>query len=360
MARKKTIFVAAGASGGHVFPALATAEELKKKGYACVFVMGGGKFGHVVEAAGFKVERLPAAAFANRGVVRLAAAGIKLAAGLLKALWLVGKYKPVAAFGTGGYATVATMMACKMRGVPTVIHNADAILGRANRLLARWVKVVLLTFEGTPVPETNARVRVVGTPLRKEVLAARKRKREEDGTFRLLVLGGSQGARIMSDVVPEAVAMLTARQRARVVVVQQARAEDVARVQNAYAQLGLAGYEVRAFFEDLPRKYVDAHVVIGRSGVGTLLEAATLGRAAIYCPHRLADNHQLFNAQVAERAGAAVVMEQPYFTPANLLVQVKALMADRTRVEAMEAAAKKLARPNAARDAADVVVEVAG
>lgn len=358
MASKPTILMAAGASGGHLFPALAVAEELRKQGYACVFVLGGGKFGNLVEERGFVLERLPAAAFANRGVVRTLLAGATLLAGLVKAIWLVRKHRPVAALGTGGYASVATLLACKAMRVPTVIHNADAILGRANRFLSRWVDKVLLTFEGTPVPPTRAAVKVVGTPLRKEILDARKLKRKEDGTFRLLVVGGSMGARIMGQVVPEMLALIPARTRAKMRVVQQVRADDVAAVTDVYSKLKLGGFEVAAFYPDLPQRYVDAHVVLGRSGVGTLLEAATLGRAAIYVPHQLADNHQLYNAQVAEQAGAAVVIEQPYFTPTNLLVHVKAMMADRVRVEAMEAAAKTLARPDAARAVAREVVEV--
>lgn len=357
-ARKPVVLMAAGASGGHLFPALAAAEELRKQGVVCVFVLGGGKFGQLVTERGFKLERLPAAAFANRGPLRMALAGLTLLAGLWRAWRLVRTYRPVAALGTGGYASVATLLACRVRGVPTAIHEQNAILGRANRFLAGRVDKVLLTFDGTPLPEVAAQVKVVGTPLRKEVLDARKLKRKDDGTFRLLVLGGSMGARILSQVMPEMLALLPARTRAKVKVVQQARGEDVAAVRNAYATLGLAGYDVADFYADLPQRYAQAHVVIGRSGVGTLLESATVGRAAIYVPHQLADNHQLFNAQVAEKAGAAVVIEQPYFTPTNLLVHVKALMADRARVEAMEVAAKTLARPHAARDVAREVMEL--
>lgn len=358
--QSKTILITAGASGGHLFPALAVAEELKKQGYTCVFVVGGSKFAGLVSERGFKLERLPAGAFTNRGPIGLALAGLKLMGGFFKAVQLVMKHKPVAAFGTGGYATVATMLACRLRGVPTMIHEQNVIFGRANKLLCPYVNKVGITFEETlpHLPPKCAPTVLVGTPLREDILNMRKRRREEDGTFHVLILGGSQGARILGEVVPETIAMLSAKDRSRTVIVHQSRPEDVAAVSNAYAQLGLAGYLVQGFFNDLPRRYVDAHLVIGRSGVGTLLEAATLGRAAIYVPHMLADNHQLYNAQVAEAAGAAVVIQQPYFTPTNLLVHIKALLADKTRLAAMEQAARKLAMPDAAKATATAVVNL--
>lgn len=355
---KPVVLIAAGASGGHLFPALAVAEELRGRGYTCVFVLGGGKFGHLVEAAGFKLERLPAAAFADRGPVALAVACVKLLGGLVKALRLVRRYKPIVAFGTGGYATVATLMAAKVWGVPAVIHEQNAILGRANRFLAGCVDKVLLTFEGTPMEPVKASVKVVGTPLRAEILEARRKVRHEDGTFRILVLGGSMGARILSAVVPAMVCALPLRIRAKLVVVQQARSEDVEAVSARYKEAQLAGFEVKTFFDDMPARYVQAHVVIGRSGVGTLLEAATLGRAAIYCPHLLADNHQLRNAEVAVNAGAAVLIEQPQFTPERLGKELLGIMEDKPRLVAMEAAALTLARPTAAVDCAAEVLAV--
>ncbi|MFZ2587841.1 MAG: UDP-N-acetylglucosamine--N-acetylmuramyl-(pentapeptide) pyrophosphoryl-undecaprenol N-acetylglucosamine transferase [Alphaproteobacteria bacterium] len=356
---KGTVLMVAGASGGHVFPALAVADELKAQGYTCVFVLGGGKFGHLITARGYALEYLPAAAFANRGPIALMKAGFMLVRGLLRARELVAQYKPVAAFGTGGYATVAMMAAAKMAGVPTIIHNADTILGRANKLLARWVDKVLVTFPETYVPAVvEAKTVVVGTPLRHEVLEARTLVRVEDGVFRLLVLGGSQGSAVLGAVVPAMVRQLSLKERESMAVVHQARAQDVEMLEAQYAGIGLRSVEVKAFFDDLPARTVACNLIVARAGMNTLLEACTLGRAAIYCPHRLADNHQLHNARVAVEAGAALLLEEPNFTPDNLRKEVRVLMMDKARVAGMETAALGLARVDAAVRGAEEIIKV--
>ena len=359
MSEKRTILVASGASGGHLFPALAVAQALRER-FEVKVILGGSKFLDVVERTGLPYVRLPAAAFNDRGPIRLLWAVVKLGQGFFKALRLVVKERPAVVFGTGGYATVALMLAAKLRGVPTVIHEQNVLPGRANRFLARYADVVVLTFEDSLryLDRVKGRVVVAGTPLRQEILdAASLPVRREEGMFNLLVLGGSQGARILSEVVPEMVAMLPEAERARLRVVQQVRADDFERVASQYAKLGLAGVTVESFFNDMPRRYAEADLVIGRSGVGTVLECATLGVPAVYVPLELADGHQKLNASVAERAGAAVVVEQAYFTPANLLVHVRALMQDTVRREAMSSAAKSLARPDATATVAQVVVE---
>ncbi len=357
-----TVLIASGASGGHLFPALTVAEALRNEGYRCVVVLGGGKFGNLVTDRGFELVRLPASAFNVRNPVRRVMAVARLGLGFWRALRLVMREKPRVVFGTGGYATVATILAAKMCGVPTVIHEQNVLPGRANRLLSRVADRILLTFDDSRAylaPDGDAcllaRMAVTGTPLREQVLDARKQRRTVQEPFGLMILGGSMGARILSDVVPEMLAMMKPAERAKVAVIHQSRPEDVERVRDAYAQLGLARFEVASFYANLPELYRNTHLVIGRSGTGTLLETAILGRAAVYVPHQMADNHQLLNAQVAENAGAAVVLEQPLFTPANLLVQVRGLMKNRDRLAAMEQAARTLAAPNATALVVDAV-----
>lgn len=372
-ADKSTILIASGASGGHLFPALAVAQALKEKhgkrpAFDVLVILGGSKFVDVVQRAGLPYVRLPAAAFNDRGPIRLLWAFGKLGHGFLKALQLVMKTKPVAVFGTGGYATVALMLAAKLRGVPTIIHEQNVLPGRANRFLARIADVVVVTFEESlqyfPQADraNSGRIVVAGTPLRQEILemaAAHplKKRKARDGGFTLLVLGGSQGARILGEVVPEMVGMLGAAERKTLKVIQQVRTDEVERVTAAYGKLGLAEVVVQAFFTNLPELYVEADLVIGRSGVGTVLECATLGVPAVYVPLELADGHQKLNAGVAEKAGAAVVVEQAYFTPANLLVHVRALRNDTSRLDAMAAAALTLARVDATETVAQVIVE---
>lgn len=361
MGHLKTILVASGASGGHLFPALAVAKELQRQGWKVRVVLGGNKFSDVVERAGIDYTRLPAAAFNDRGIFRLLWACVRLLGGTLKAFRLMMREKPAAVFGTGGYATVATLLAARVVGVPTIIHEQNVLPGRANRLLAKLADKVVLTFEETRkyFPCQAAKLEVGGTPLREEVLELVKAKRKVGKVFRILVLGGSQGARILGEVVPEMVALMTPTERKDLFVVQQVRPDDAGRVAGLYGEMGLGGFEVASFFNDLPQRYLDADLLIGRSGVGTVLEAATLGLPAVYVPLELADGHQKLNAGVAEQAGAAVVVEQPYFTPANLLVHVKALRGDPQRLEAMGAAARKLARPHATRDVVKMILAAA-
>lgn len=349
----KTILIASGASGGHLFPALAVAEAMRAKGWRCVVVLGGGRFAHEVEARGLELVRLPASAFNDRNPLLKLWALVKVAMGVGVALRLVLCARPAVVFGTGGYATVATMLAAKLVGVPTVVHEQNVLPGRANRFLAKVVDKLLLTFVGSRAHLPKGLVTEwTGTPLRQQVTDVVGMKLPDaKKPFGVMVLGGSMGARILSTVVPEMVKLLPASARKTLHVVHQARAEDVARVRAAYDALGVKAV-VESFFSDLPARYKDVHVVIGRSGTGTILETAVLGRAGIYCPHQLADNHQLLNAQVAVDAGAAVLLEQPDFTPDNLLREVQALMANRVTVAVMGKAAQKLV----VRDATGKVV----
>lgn len=348
-AAQPTLMIASGASGGHLFPALAVAEAMRERGYRCVFVLGGNKFVNLVQERGFEILRLPASAFNVRNPLRKAMAVLRLGMGLWQAWRFVVREKPALVFGTGGYATVAAILAARAGGTPTVIHEQNVLPGKANRLLSRVARVMLLTFDDSRkyLPHAKARFVLTGMPLRTEVLAARAQVRTEDGTFGILVLGGSQGARILAEVIPGMLTAMEAEERARVRVVHQCRPEEVERLQRRYEKLGLAGFDVASFYPDLPKLYQQTHLVIGRSGTGTLLETATLGRAAIYVPHQMADNHQLMNALVAESAGAAVVVEQPIFTPMGVLVHVRALMKDADRIRMMEHDALAMAVPDA-------------
>jgi UDP-N-acetylglucosamine--N-acetylmuramyl-(pentapeptide) pyrophosphoryl-undecaprenol N-acetylglucosamine transferase len=355
------VLVASGASGGHLFPALAVADELRTHAPKAdvTLVLGGRKFMDIVARTGVPYVRLPAAAFNDRGPVGLVWALTKLVRGFAHAFMLVRKRRPNVVFGTGGYASVALLLAARMLGVPTIIQEQNVLPGRANRFLARFADVVLLTFEESRkyLPKVKGKVIVTGTPLRKEILqtAAGQSLRAKKTGFHLLVLGGSQGARILSEVLPETLSMLTPAERKKLHVVHQARAEDVDEVKLIYKNLGLAEFVVQPFFADMPERYADADLLVGRSGVGTVLEAATFGLPAIYVPLELADGHQKLNAGVAELAGAAVVVEQAYFTPANLLVHVRGLWADSARRTAMSAAARTLAKPRAAAEVAKAI-----
>lgn len=361
------VLMASGASGGHLFPALAVAEELRAQGHGVTMVLGGRKFAELVTATGLPLVQLPAAAFNDRGVLRLAWACFRLLQGVWQAWWLLKRLRPQVVFGTGGYATVAVVLAARAWRIPVVIHEQNVLPGRANTFLAKLASKVVLTFgESQPYFAANLGHKLVlgGMPLRRAIVdaAAHAVPKPKDGVLTLLVLGGSQGARILAEVVPEAIRLLNPEERKHLRVVQQARPEEVDRVREGYASLNppLASFEVAPFFHDLPAHYATADVLVGRSGVGTVLEAALFGLPAMYVPLELADGHQKLNAAVAEQAGAAVVLAQAYFTPANLLVQLRSLWQDESRREAMATAARGLLKPDAARTVADIVVGACG
>lgn len=357
------IFVTAGASGGHIYPALATAQELQARGHTLTFVLGGEKFAELVQKSGLPMHTLPASAVNDRGLLGRVVAVIWLLIALIKALRLLRQHKPDVVFSAGGYGSVALVFAANLLRTPIVLAEQNVLPGRANKLLAKMAQLILLTFDDTRahLPQgIRAHIRTTGTPLRQEIRDALRNAtpKKAGDDLHILVFGGSQGARIFADVVPEALSLLPENLQKKVHIAHQVRPEDMPRMQAAYAKLKLGSTDLQSFFGDMPKRYMAADVLIGRSGTGTLLEAAAFGLPAIYVPLELADGHQKLNAAVAERAGAALVMEQAYFTPANLLVQLQGLWHEKAKREAMAKAARTLGNPNAARDVANAVEEL--
>jgi UDP-N-acetylglucosamine--N-acetylmuramyl-(pentapeptide) pyrophosphoryl-undecaprenol N-acetylglucosamine transferase len=293
-----------------------------------------------------------------------ARAALKLGQGVRQAYALLGRIKPRAVVCFGGYPTVPPALAAFLRGVPLILHEQNAVMGRANKFLSRRAKIIASGFpeiEGLP-PELASRVVHVGNPLRPAVLEAATLPYPgfADGKLRLLVTGGSQGARIMSDVVPEAVARLSKEQRARLVIVQQARGEDLARVQGAYARLQVEA-DVAPFFADLPLRIAQAHLIIGRSGASTVSELAAIGRPSILVPfpHAL-DADQAANAAQLARTGAAEVVRQIAFTPDWLAHSLGLALEDPEGLTRRAQAAKSAGIPDAAERLADLAIETAG
>jgi UDP-N-acetylglucosamine--N-acetylmuramyl-(pentapeptide) pyrophosphoryl-undecaprenol N-acetylglucosamine transferase len=256
------------------------------------------------------------------------------------------------------------VLAAGLRRIPSVIHEQNGVMGRANRLLAPRVTAIATSFAGVVEadPALAAKVTHTGNPLRPAVLAAIApyAPPEPNWPLRVLAFGGSQGARIMADVVPPAVECLNAAVRARLAVVQQARPEDLARVRATYARLGVTA-EVAPFFQDLPARIAAAHLVVSRSGASTVAELAALGRPAVLVPlpHAL-DQDQLANARVLEAAGGAILLRQDAFTPERLAREIAALAADPARLAAMASGARSAGAPDAADRLADLVMRVAG
>ncbi len=348
--RKPCILIATGASGGHIFPAIAIADELTTQGYQCVFVGYGGKFAGPVLARGYVYEQLPAYPWNVRNPLKRLRAVWGLCKALVRAMRLIQIYHPSVVLGMGGYATVATVLAGKVSGVQTAIHEQNVLPGRANKLLIPWVDKVLLSFDRArkyvhKVPD--ARLALCGNPVRKEVLDALTQKRVDDDEFHITVMGGSQGARILSDVVPAALAMLAAPERKALRIVHQARQEDVLRVRQAYVDAGIV-CDVAPFFDDMALRIRECHLFIGRAGAGTVAECAVLERPAVFVPLKLADGHQLENAKVMADVGAARVMKEDEFTSQALHTFVSEMMQNPKALREMEQNACKVAMPDAA------------
>jgi UDP-N-acetylglucosamine--N-acetylmuramyl-(pentapeptide) pyrophosphoryl-undecaprenol N-acetylglucosamine transferase len=356
------VLVAAGGTGGHLFPAEALAAALIRRGITVHLATDrraaryGGAF------ADDAVHVVASATLRGRNPVAVAKTVTALGVGVYQANGLIGRLKPAAVIGFGGYPTIPPVLAAAWRHVPSLIHDANAVIGRANRFLAPRVTAIATTFPDLfgNAPALAAKATLTGNPVRPAVAAAAATPYPAlDGALRLLVFGGSQGARIMADIVPSAIALLPADLRARVSVVQQARDEDVARVRAAYAEASVAA-EVASFFADLPARMAGCHLVVSRSGASTVAELAAIGRPAILVPlpHAL-DQDQFANAGVLEQADGAIRIVQDAFTPRRLADEIVALAAAPQRLGSMASAARSVGRLDAADRLADLVLAVA-
>ncbi len=267
--------------------------------------------------------------------------------------------RPAAVVGFGGYPTVPPVLAASLLRIPTLLHEQNAVLGRANRFLAARVDAIASGFPTLKGAGAGIEIHHTGNPVRPSVIAAGATPYPEEGRFRILVVGGSQGARIMADIVPAAVARMPEAARHDLIVTQQARGEDADRVKKAYADLGLDA-EVLPFFTDLPVRMAAAHLVIGRAGASTIAELSVIGRPAILVPfpHAL-DQDQAANAQYLREIDAASVVDQREFTPEYLAEALAAAQADPALLRQRAAAAKRAGIPDAAERLADLVMEIA-
>jgi UDP-N-acetylglucosamine--N-acetylmuramyl-(pentapeptide) pyrophosphoryl-undecaprenol N-acetylglucosamine transferase len=365
MDTKPLILLAAGGTGGHLFPAEALGVELIKRGYRVRLVTDDRALRYSGLFTRDMIDVVPSETARGRNPLQLAYATFTLAAGTFGAFNLIRREKPVAVIGFGGYPTLPPLIAARIAGVPGIIHDANAVLGRANRFLARHVRAIATSLPGVldRDPALSAKTTTVGTPMRPAVLAAAATSYappEVTGTFRLLVVGGSQGARIMSDIVPPAIEKLEPSLWSRLVLTQQVRDEDMARVRAVYDRLKIR-CELAPFFTDLPARLASNHLVISRSGAGTVAELAAVGRPSILVPLPGAiDQDQFANAGVLSQAGGALRIAQGEFTPDRLATEISALAAEPARLAAMATAARGAGRLDAAERLADLVVKVAG
>ncbi len=364
MAIARSIMLAAGGTGGHLFPAFALAEELKRRGVVVDLMtdMRGDRYGSGFPARA--IYQVPSATLASRSPTDVAKTTLALARGTRAAFSILGRVKPAAIIGFGGYPTYPPLVAARLRGIPTAIHEQNAVLGRANKLLAKRVTAIATSFERTKFLEGALAEKVVltGNPVRQAVVDAATRPYEApagDGVIRLLIFGGSQGARFFSDTVPLALFALPDPIRTRLRVVQQAREEDIARVQDAYSEANISA-DIAPFFADLPARMAAAHLVIGRAGASTVAELTVMGRPSILVPlpHAL-DNDQLNNARRLAESGGAWCIEQKNLSPERLADELERLLPATDALAAAAKAAKTAGRPDAVRNLADFTLALA-
>ena len=359
MSLSRHFVLAAGGTGGHMMPAHALAAELVARGHRVALV---------TDARGAKIPGLfddvqshilPAGRITGNplswpGGVRAILSGRGMARRLYEA------FAPAAVIGFGGYPAFPALFAAHSMGIPTAVHEQNAVLGRVNRLVANRVKAIATAYpDVSRIAARNLdKVHLIGNPVRADILALRDRPYpilDGDGVFRVLVTGGSQGANILSEVVPDGLAMLPEALRRRLQVTQQCRVEDIDAVRARYLALGIPA-DLATYMSDIPQRLSWTHLVIGRAGASTIAELTAAGRPAILVPLPSAtDDHQTENVKEMVAAGGARSIRQDRFTPSELAKQMQKLGLDPQGLTNAARAARSCGRPNATRDLANLV-----
>jgi UDP-N-acetylglucosamine--N-acetylmuramyl-(pentapeptide) pyrophosphoryl-undecaprenol N-acetylglucosamine transferase len=355
--------LAAGGTGGHMIPAHALAAELRSRGHGVLLITDarGARFPGLFE--GLPVHILPAGRLGGGPIGWLKALGA-VAKGRAEAKRLYREHSPDAVIGFGGYPAFPSLLAASAMKIPTVLHEQNAVLGRVNRLLAGEAAAIGTAYDRVErlKPKHAGKAVLIGNPVREEIARLGElpfAPFDEVAPLKILVTGGSQGASILSKVVPVGLGMLAPSLRRRLQVVQQCRPEDIDRVRAQYAELGIPA-ELMTYVEDMAEKLADAHLVIGRAGASTVAELTAAGRPAILIPFAAAtDDHQTANAREMVKAGGARAIQEDAFTPQVLARQIEALAMDPVALGNAASRALSVGRPHAARDLADLVERVA-
>lgn len=354
------IVIAAGGTGGHLFPGQALAQELRRRGRRIVLMTDERvqRFDRLFPDA--DIYAVPSATPSGKGLVGVVRATPAILAGIATAFGILGRVKPAAVIGFGGYPTLPPVAGALLRGIPTCVHEQNAVLGRVNKLVAPHVQAIASTFASPKFlrSKDQGKLVVTGNPVRDAVVAQSNvpyGSLESDAALHVLVFGGSQGARVMSDVVPGALTRLPEAIKSRLRVVQQCRPEDMGRVRGIYAAAGVH-VELESFFDDMPARIAQAHLIIGRSGASTVAELTVIGRPAILVPlpHSL-DNDQKANAEKLAGVGAAWMVEQKDFSEELLASRLVELFADPQSLHMAAQAAKSQGQPTAVKQLADLV-----
>jgi UDP-N-acetylglucosamine--N-acetylmuramyl-(pentapeptide) pyrophosphoryl-undecaprenol N-acetylglucosamine transferase len=354
--------LAAGGTGGHMVPAHALAEELILRGHHVALITDdrGARIPGLFENV--PVHILPAGRLSG-GPLGWARAVKNIFTGRAMASRMYETFRPSAVIGFGGYPALPALLAAQRDGIPTLVHEQNAVLGRVNRLMAGKVDAIATAYPAVDrlSPKHNEKVHLVGNPVRDEVLELREQPYPpltEDGIFRVLVIGGSQGATVLSQIVPDGLALLPEHFRRRLQVTQQCRPEDIEQVRAKYAGHGIPA-DLATYFPDIPSRLAWSHLIIGRAGASTIAELTAAGRPAILIPLPTAtDNHQVSNAREMAKAGGARMVLQTKFTPVELAKQMQKLGLEPQALANAAERAKSVGRPDAAKNLADLVERI--
>ena len=360
---KGTILLSAGGTGGHLFPAEALAHEMVERGWKVHLATDNRAERFASHFPASEVHHIASATFGSKNPIALASAFWTIWRGVRQSSEVIRRIKPEVVVGFGGYPTLPPLYAASRRGVPTVLHEQNAVMGRANRALAAKAAAIAGGFLPEGEGKYGDKTVVTGNPVRPAVLAAARTpytpSRGEE-PFRLLVFGGSQGAQFFSSAVPAAIALLDGADRSRLRVTQQARAEDQKAVVEKYRSLEVPA-EVSPFFGDMAERMRAAHLVISRSGASTVSEVAVIGRPAIFVPYPHAlDHDQAANAAALVAKGGAEVVAQADLSPERLAGMISSAMKEPERLERMAASACQAGHPDASALLADLVVAISG
>lgn len=362
--RPPTFILAAGGTGGHMFPADALKDELIKRGYRVLLFTDARGIAFPDLFEGVETHLIESGTFSTGSFFGKLKTGWNLLKGSLKASWLLFKISPAGVVGFGGYPVVPTMAAARLWTIPYCLHEQNAVLGRANRLMAGKAKAIALSFAKTKKLKWSKRLstKVTGNPVRGSIIELGNKpypSQGKDYVIRLLVFGGSQGARVFSNVVPEALSMLPKAVRGRLQVTQQCRKEDIERVEASYRNSGIAA-EVFDYIRDIPGRLQWSHLVISRAGATSLFEFAAAGRPSILVPLPGAmDDHQSANARVMEAAGGGWMMPETEFTSPQLAKLIQKLSLKPDALKKAGKAALSISHPCAVEKLADLVENMA-
>ncbi len=350
--------MAGGGTGGHVIPAIAVARQLVAAGCKVKFIgTDRGAEARLVPAAGFPIEMIRVGGLKNLGLATKITSVVQLLSATMAQFASFGKQRPSAVFSMGGYVAGPPVLAALLRGIPLVIMEPNAMPGATNKWVSKWVRRALISFSETAKYFPAGRTEVTGLPVREEFFQVPAR--DPDGVLNILITGGSQGSRTLNEAA-RASWPLFREAGLPVRFVHQTGTAMCEAIRTGFAETGLAG-TVSEFISDMPRAFAEADLIVCRAGAGAVAELAAAGKPAVLIPFPFAaDDHQLKNAQAFEKAGAAVLFRDQQWTGQQFFDTVQALLGNPGRLREMGRKARELAKPGAARRAAEIVLEESG